>query len=145
MVFELSSVSRELLHFKHALSEHHEVLDSFATASLKFFGEEFAYHAQSIIGAYHRTARMVSSNVEFLAELRETNNSLLSTKQNETMRVLAIISFVTFPLVLVAAIFSMDAIHTPIIGNPYDFWIIIGLMLSIMFCFFLFFKSKHWL
>lgn len=145
MVFELSRVSRELLHFKHALSEHHEVLDSFAAASLKFFGSEFAYHSQSIIGSYHRTDRMVTSNVEFLAELRETNNSLLSTKQNETMRILAIISFVTFPLTLVAAIFSTDAIHTPIVGNPYDFWIIMGIMLSIVLCFFLFFKSKHWL
>lgn len=145
MVFEISKLSRELLHFKKSLSAHREVLESFGNAAHRFFGESFSYHAKDIIGAYFRTAEMISGNIEFLNELRETNNSLLSTKQNETMRVLAIISFVTFPLTLVAAIFSMDAIYTPIVGRENDFWIIMSIMAGIAFCFFIFFKSKKWL
>ncbi len=145
MVFEISKFSRELLHFKRALSSHREVLESFSVAARNFFGEDFSYHTKDIIGAYFRVSEMIAGNIEFLRELRETNNSLLSTKQNETMRVLAIVSFVTFPLTLVAATFSMDAIHTPIVGNPYDFWIIVGIMLAVAFSFLLFFKSRKWL
>ena len=145
MVFEISKFSRELLHFKRSLSSHREILESFSVAAKSLFGEDFSYHTKDIIGSYFRVSEMIAGNIEFLRELRETNNSLLSTKQNETMRVLAIVSFVTFPLTLVAATFSMDSIHTPIIGNPYDFWIIIGIMLTVAFSFFLFFKSRKWL
>ena len=145
MVLELSRISRELLHFKQSLSSHKEVLESFEVASKRFFGEDFSYHAKDIIGAHFRTAGMIQSNIDVLTELRETNNSLLSTKENETVRILAIISFITFPLTLIAAIFSMDAIHTPLIGNQYDFWIIIAIMVTLALSILTFFKFKRWL
>jgi len=82
---------------------------------------------------------------DFLHELRETNNSLLSTKQNETMRVLTIMALLTFPLALFVAIFDINATSNPIIGLPYDFWIIVGAVVSVGIAMFAFFKHKKWL
>ena len=61
------------------------------------------------------------------------------------MKTLTIMAFVTFPLALVVSIFGLDTNYVPIIGQPYDFWIIIGILSGLTALFFVFFKYKKWL
>ncbi|MCW9054778.1 MAG: magnesium transporter CorA family protein [Candidatus Pacebacteria bacterium] len=145
MVVALSNVSRDLLNLKQALNPHHEVLSSFSDAGKVFFGESFGKHINSIMGEYYRIKNQVSVNLDTLHELRETNNSLLSTKQNEVMKVLTIMAFVTFPLSLIASIFGMNTAYIPIVGGPHDFWIVLSIMGVATFFMFVFFKRNRWL
>lgn len=145
MVVELSKLSREQLHFKQALSLHRDVLESFAIASAKFFGEGFSYHAKDILNAYYRTAQMLTSNIEFLADLRETNNSLLSTKQNETMRVLTMISIIMLPLSLVTALFGISSSYIPFMNHPNAFFIVLSIVAASGFLLFAYFRARRWL
>ena len=84
-------------------------------------------------------------HTEFLHELRETNNSLLTTKQNETMKRFTILAFTIFPLTLVAALFSMDTKYEPIVGSPYDWYTIVGIMVVAVIIMYWYFKRKEWL
>jgi magnesium transporter len=145
MVEEISKVSRDLLDFKHVLGLHHYVLESFKEAGPQFFGTSFSHHARSIMSEYMRVDHILRSNVESIIELRETNNSLVSTKQNEVMKVLTIMAFVTFPLSLFASLFGMNTTYLPFVGLSYDFWIIVSIMLIAMTFFFGWFKYKRWL
>lgn len=145
MVMELSHVSRKLLDFKQALSAHKDILGSFELAGKQFFGDAFGYHLRTIIGEYYKVENAVRFQLETATELRETNNSLLSTKQNEIMKVLTIMAFVTFPLTLISSVFGMNTKVLPIVGQPNDFWIIIAIMGAIALLFFVFFKYKKWL
>jgi len=145
MVYEISRVSRELLDFKQAIRLHQEVLDSFDPAGKKLFGEEFSYYIHAISGEYYRIAATLESNIDVLAELRAANNSLLNTKTNDIMKILTIMAFVTFPLVLLTSLFGMNTAYLPIVGKPNDFWIIIGMMMTIAFVLFAIFKFKKWL
>jgi magnesium transporter len=145
MVTELSKVSRELLNFKQALRLHKEVLDSFEVAAQKFFGDDFTRQARAIMGEYYRIQNSVASNLDTVTELRETNNSLITTKQNEIMKILTIMAFVTFPLSLFASIFGMNTKTLPLAGFEGDFWIILGIMVAATIFFFAFFKHKRWL
>ena len=77
--------------------------------------------------------------------LRETNNSLLTTKQNEVMKVFTIMAFVIFPLSLVAGIFGMNTAYIPIVGLPGDFWMVMGIMVVLGVLFLSFFMYKKWL
>ena len=80
-----------------------------------------------------------------LDELRETNNSILTTKQNEIMKTLTILAFIVVPLATLSQIFGMNVTHTPLVGLPYDFWIIIGIMLGLALAMFGYFKYKKWI
>ena len=111
----------------------------------QFFGVEFIYHIKSISGEYYKLHDEIRVLRESLAELRATNNSLLTTKQNEIMKVLTIMAFVTFPLSVIASIFGMNTKTLPIVGNPYDFWIIMGIMGFATVVFFALFKYKKWM
>ena len=78
-----------------------------------------------------------------LTELRETNNSLLSTKQNEVMRTLTVLNFVFLPLLFLSGLttlyFSFVSIGTQ------SFWILVGIMLLLGVISLLYFKRRGWL
>lgn len=145
MVGHLSGISRELLGFSHALSSHRGVLESFEASGRRIFGEDFSYHARALLGEHFRTAKHLEVLRDYLGELRTANDSLLTTKQNEIMKVLTIMAFVTFPLTLISSIFGMNTSYLPIIGQPNDFWIVMGIMLTLAIFFFIFFKFKKWI
>lgn len=145
MVARISQTGRIIHDFRQSLLSHGEMLDSFEPVSARFFGPEFSYYVHDIIGMSERVITRLENLRDSLMELRETNNSLLSTKQNEIMKTLTIMAFVTFPLTLISSLFSMNTKYMPIIGLPGDFYIVIGMMLALATGFFLFFKHKHWL
>ncbi len=145
MVVELSKISRGLLSLKQPLAAHPDVLDQFREAATGFFGQPFAHHAKGLLHEFRRVRSLLENSIAILDELRDTNDSLVSTKQNEVMKVLTMMAFVTFPLSLIASIFSMNTTYIPIVGNPYDFWLVIGVMAAVAACFFVFFKYKKWL
>ncbi len=78
-------------------------------------------------------------------ELRITNDSLLSARQNEVMKRLTVVSLLVLPLSLIAAVFGMNVQNAPFVGHPYDFWLIVALMLVTGVTFFLYFRFKKWL
>ena len=145
MVIELSQTGRVIHDFRQALLPHREMLASLEPAMTRLFGQEFSYYMRDIAGTCTRVERAFMHLRESLEELRETNNSLLSTKQNEIMKVLTIMAFVTFPLSLIASIFGMNTEWLPIVGLPGDFWIVMGIMAALTISFFVFFKHKGWL
>jgi Mg2+ and Co2+ transporter CorA len=87
----------------------------------------------------------VSGNAEFLAELRETNNSLVSTKQNEIMKTFTILAFIALPATTVLSLFQIESDSRPIVGLPFDFWILVLLLIGIAFSLYSWFKHKRWL
>ncbi|MBU6431387.1 MAG: magnesium transporter CorA family protein [Patescibacteria group bacterium] len=145
MVVALSKVSRDLLNFRHATGAHKQVLRSFESAALGFFGESFSFYVKDILNEYYKIDNSVESNIESLRELRETNDSLLTTKQNEIMKTLTVMAFIILPLSFISSIYSMNTSFIPLAGIKNDFWIIMGLMVLVGLIIFMAFKWKKWL
>ncbi|MDO8518244.1 MAG: magnesium transporter CorA family protein [bacterium] len=145
MVAQLSQVGRTIHDFRQTLVPHDEMLKSLEPTGTRFFGPEFSYHVRDLVGTYERIERTLGNLHDSLNELRETNNSLLSTKQNEIMKTLTVLAFFFFPLTLITSLFGMNTEHIPLADNPYDFWIVSGGMLITALGCFLYFKHKDWL
>lgn len=145
MVVALSKVSRDLLNFHHATGPHKQVLRSFESAALNLFGESFSYYVKDIVNEYYKMENATESNIESLRELRETNDSLLTTKQNEVMKTLTIMAFIILPLSFISSIYSMNTSFIPLTGGRNDFWIIIGIMATVGIIIFAVFKGKKWI
>jgi len=145
MVFKLSEINRDILFFKEALNLHLEVLTSFENAGKKFFGEEFDYYLRDIIGEFYKVQNATQNIKDFLEELRRTNDSLLSTKQNEVMKTFTIIAFIFLPLSFIASIFSMRLSYTPLQDSPNGFYQVISIMAAVGILTFALFKWKKWL
>lgn len=145
MVVALSEVSRDLLDFKRVTNIHRDVLNGLEIAGSKAFGEHFVFHVKTLMTEYYKLHNMIGSNRDSVQELRDTNNSLLETKQNEVMKVLTMLAFMTLPSSLIAAIFSMNTSFIPLAGAVGDFWIVIGFMITVSLCIFAVFKYKKWI
>ncbi len=145
MVVEISKISRIILDFKSAFGLHAEVLESFEVAGKKFFGQDFDYELHAIIGEYAKIENALRANSEFAGELRDTNDSLLSSKQNEIMKTITIIAFIFLPFSIIGSFFQMNTESTPLIGLPYDWLIAVGIMVSAAFTLFVVAKMKRWL
>jgi magnesium transporter len=145
MVTAISRINRDLINFKQTLRPHKEVLESFEHAGVKFFGETFSFHLHALVGDYYKVSSALDGHRETLLELRRTNDSLLTTKTNETMKFLTVMAFFTFPLSLVAAIFGMHAGGTPIIDGANGFWVILSLLSAAAISMFALFKYKKWI
>lgn len=143
MVLAISSVSRNLLNFKKMIEPHGSIFETIKEIEAGF-GKEFEKENRILIEEWRRTMKRVNGQLEMINELRETNNSMLSTKQNEVMKTFTILAFTTLPLSLLAAIFGMNTSFIPIVGHEYDFWIVIGIMFVISLAMFSYFKYKKW-
>lgn len=144
MVMKISEVSRELLDAKRSMRLHKEILESFDVAARQFFGEEFSYHTKAIIGEYYKVRNALESDSESVSELRETNNSLLDTRENEIMKRITIIVFLTLPASVITNFFQMSTTYTPIVGQPNDWLILMIIMLGSTIFLFAVAKSKKW-
>ena len=113
--------------------------------SLQMLGKEFETYIEYINHEYNKAEQMTNSAKEYVYELRQTNDSLLSTKQNEIMRTLTVINFIILPLSVITGLFGMNVENTPLSGSSYDFWIIVLSMILITIISTSIFKRKNWL
>lgn len=145
MVLVLSKVSRDILNLRQAIEPHQEILYSLTNEIHSLAPAGYESRMRNIENIWHRVFRHINRLEQTMRELRETNNSLLNTKQNEIMKVLTVMAFVTFPLSLIAAVFGMNTTHTPLVEEPGGFWMIVALMIFFGALMFVFFKKKGWL
>jgi magnesium transporter len=76
--------------------------------------------------------------------LEDTNESVLSHRVNEVLRVLTAFSVVILPLTLIASIWGMN-VHVPGEGSTEAFWIILGSMLALLSSMVAYFRRRGWL
>lgn len=145
----ISSFSREFLHLEAALANQEEPLLRFLQAlqARGFFGPSFAERIARIVAERMQIAHLVRTYRAVATELRETNNALLETRQNEIMKTLTLITVIVLPLELIAFIFTMDAPGTPLLdpGHPNAFWIIMAMMLGAVGLTLIYFIRKRWI
>jgi len=144
MVIEIAKTTKRLISYRHTLRGHEDMFFEleplFDEAYKGIHKNEIASLKKTYTMLFHRT----NSLFETLSAVRVANDAMLNTKQNETIKTLTIMAFITFPLTLFSSMFGMNTAGTPILGHPYDFWIIIGIMMLVTLFFFSFFKYKKW-
>lgn len=145
MVVSISEVTRTLLDFKKTTDLHHEILESLLHRGKEIFGNNFAHEMQSIIIDYLKINTTIKSNLEMLKELRDTNNSLLTSKQNETVKQLTVLGATLLPLNLLSWIFAMRVGGVPLENNPNGFLIVLVLMLTYGLIAVLYARHKKWI
>lgn len=144
MLLALSLVRSDVLNFLRTLKPQGTVLESLIARSESFEIQTKPYLID-LIGEHNRVISQSENHRDSIEGLQATNESLLNAKTNEIMKVLTIMAFVILPLTLVSSLFSMNTSVLPIVGSPYDFWIITGSMTVLAIIFFAIFKHKKWL
>lgn len=146
MVSVLSKISRELIDFRETVRIHRDVWeDMISFSGRSVFSEDFKPYMHDIKDEFVRIHEIVQNSRELVSELRETNDSLLNTKQNDIIRTLTIVTFVFSPAIFIASLFTIPAKIVPLIENDGGWLTISGLMVIITIVILLLLKRKKWL
>lgn len=142
----ISSVNRKFVNFKQAIRHHAEILNSFNDAALDLFGNTFSHSSNTINAEYNRVKNTLETGKEILNDLRITNDSMLTTKTNETIKTLTIVSFTLLPITLITGIFGMNTSDSAlIIRDDTDFMLVLIFIVILWLIMFIYFKAKKWL
>ncbi|MFA5076299.1 MAG: magnesium transporter CorA family protein [Patescibacteria group bacterium] len=145
MIIEISNIKRNIVNFRRAMQAHKNVIKKLVEATSRFFvNVKLNVYYSNLIDVSKEIWDLLENNRETINALHETQQSLSSYRLNQVIKALTIISVVMLPVHLVAFIFSMDAIYTPIVGSPYDFWIILGIMIVVAGSLLTAFRKKGW-
>jgi magnesium transporter len=145
MVEQLSNLNRELIDFKQTARIHHDIWTSMSERSEKsVFGSDFTPYIDDLKNDFAHIHELIVNARELLADLRETNDSILNTRQNEIIKDLTLIAFIFYPLTLVASLFTIPGRNVPLVDEPYGWTVIIGLMILLSFGIWFWFKKKKW-
>ncbi len=104
MVIAISEVTRTLLEFKRVTDLHHEILEAIKQRGQEIFGDGFAHEMEAVILDYQKINTIIKSHLEMVRDLRQTDNSLLTAKQNEKMKQLTIIGSILLILGIIATL-----------------------------------------
>ncbi len=139
----ISEVQRDIIGFQRIIEPQKIVLEDLTKESKKFFDKKMIPYFNSLLNIYNMVIGNLDSRAKTLSALDSTNQSLLTTRTNEIIKMLTIFSVIVFPLNLFAAIFGMNT-DMPIVGHNYGFWIIMSLMGFGVVIMLLFFRHKKW-
>lgn len=148
MVGEICVVKRDIVNFERIIKPQEAVLRILAKKNSEFFPREktVKFYLEELIASQQEVYRLLDIHREMIYALDSTNQSLLSYKTSEIMRILTVISFITFPLGVIAGIFGMNvSSNLPFINNPLTFWVIILSMITTVAIMIVYFKKKKWL
>lgn len=140
-----SYLKRDLLDFKIITYPQRGTLESLITVGQYFWGEGLKVYFSDLVGDFLKISHLIDTLKETVESFETTNAQLLNAKSNLIMQRFTVLAFLTFPLMLLVSIFSIDSVSRPIVGTPYDFWIIFGAVTAIIVVMTIFFKKKDWL
>lgn len=144
MVREISETHRRILDIKQTIRFHEETLRTFSAASKQFFGGNYGYEMESVASEYYKVSNTLDGHKEILKDLKETNDSLLTTKTNQVMKVLTFITFTALPFSLTTGILGMNAAFTEHVTTG-TILIIFALVSLVGICVYLYFRKRTWI
>ena len=145
MVLEISLVKTDIINFWRIIEPQKGTLESLANEGTKFFGEKSSAYFSDVLGTFGQTWNSIKTYKETILALEDTNQSLLSSKINEIMKVLTTFSVVFLPMTLLASMWGMNFGKIPFITSDNGFYLITGIMVLILGLMLLYFRKRHWL
>jgi magnesium transporter len=147
MVSEIAFIKKDLIDIRRAIKPQKPVLEVLEKKSRRLFGLESRRLSQEMLGSNLRVWNILENQKDLIESIEETNNSLLSYKLNEIMKVLTIVSFIFFPLSVIVGFFGMNVFDNIELISSNDFaWIFIFFLVVFTgMGMYIYFKVKKWL
>src|SRR5581483_6515571 len=144
VVRDLSNAKQEIISYRKIIKPERSTLRLLERHVERFLPEELELYFDDIVDAAERIWDMLDNYKEVVEALEDTNESVISHRQNDVLRILTIFSVTMLPLSLLAGIFGMN-VGFPGEGTHQAFWIIVGAMIATLVAMVAFFRYKRWI
>ncbi len=144
IVTDISKVKQEIISYRKIIKPQRPALRLLERHIERFLPEELELYFDDLVDASERIWDLLDNYKEVVEALESTNESVISHRQNDVLRILTVFSVVLLPLTLISGIFGMNVLF-PGEHTHAAFWVIVGLMIGVIASMVGFFKYKGWL
>ena len=144
IVTDISKVKQEIISYRKIIKPQRPALRLLERHIERFLPVELELYFDDLVDASERIWDLLDNYKEVVEALESTNESVISHRQNDVLRILTVFSVVLLPLTLISGIFGMN-VAFPGEATHTAFWIIVGLMVAVIVSMVAFFKYKRWL
>jgi magnesium transporter len=144
VVRDISNVKQVIINFRKIIRPERTVLRDLERSKQRFLADDLEIYFDDIVDASERIWDMLENYKEVVEALEDTNESVISHRVNDILRVLTAFSVIVLPLTFIASLWGMN-VGVPWEGNMTGFWILSGAMLGILLGMVAFFRHRGWL
>jgi magnesium transporter len=128
IVRDISDVKQEIINFRKVVRPQRQALKDLERHK-RYVPEDLEIYFDDINDASERIWDMLENFKEVVEGLESSNESVLSHRTNDVLRILTSFSVIILPLTLLASTFGMN-VAFPGEGTHTAFWVIVGLMVG---------------
>jgi magnesium transporter len=143
-VRDISNVKQEIISYRKIIKPQRATLRLLERNVERFLPEELELYFDDIVDASERIWDLLDNYKEVIEALEATNESVISHRQGDVLRILTVIATTALPLTVIASLFGMNVLF-PGEGTAHAFWIIIGVMFGALVGMVALFRLKRWL
>jgi len=144
IVRDISNVKQEIISYRKVIKPERPTLRALERRVEQFLPEELDLYFDDIVDAAERIWDHLDNYKEVVEGLESTNESVISHRQNDVLRLLTIISVTMLPLTLITSVFGMNVLF-PGEASSDAFWVILGVLVVVLGAMLGFFRWKKWL
>src|SRR6266508_1537442 len=144
IVSDISKAKQEIISYRKIVKPQRPALRLLERHIERFLPENLELYFDDLVDASERIWDLLDNYKEVVEALEDTNESVISHRQNDVLRVLTVFSVIILPLTLISGIFGMN-VGFPGEGTHAAFWVIVGLMVATIVGMVAFFRYKRWL
>jgi magnesium transporter len=144
IVRDLSNIKQEIISYRKIIKPERSTLRLLERQVERFLPEELELYFDDIVDAAERIWDLLDNYKEVVEALEDTNESVISHRQNDVLRLLTLFSVTLLPLTVLTGLFGMN-VAFPGEGTHEAFWIILGILVATLVAMVGFFRYKRWI
>ena len=146
IVRELNDLKLEIISFRRIVRPQRAVLRDLERSKQRYLAEEMDIYFDDISDAAERIWDLLENYKEVIESLEATNESVLSHRLNDAIKVLNAVSVLVLPATLIASIWGMNVmVPGEGEGTFNSFWLLMFVMAATIIASVLYMRRKGWL
>ena len=144
VVRDISNVKQEIISYRKIIKPERSTLRLLERRVERFLPEELDLYFDDIVDAAERVWDLLDNYKEVVEALEATNESVISHRQGDVLRILTVIATIALPLTVIASLFGMN-VAFPGEGTAHAFWVVLGVMFGALVGMVAVFRWRRWL
>src|SRR5918992_424119 len=143
VVRDISNAKQEIIAYRKIIKPERATLRALERYTQRFLPEDLELYFEDIVDAAERIYDLLDNYKEVIEALEQTNESVISHKQGDVLRILTVFGAIFLPLTFVTGLFGMNVLF-PGEGSREAFWAIVVALVITFAGLLAFFRWKRW-
>ena len=145
IVRDISNAKQQIINFRAVIRPQRAVFRSLERAKQRYLTDDLDIYFDDLTDASERIWDVLENFMEIVNGLESTNESVLSHRLNDVLRILTAVTVILLPLTLLTGFFGMNVDFPGQEHGALYFWGIVVTMLAILIGMVAFFRRRGWL